>query len=180
MNSLNFVCLRGSLFLLKCNFSRYRILDWWIFSALNTVYITPLSYFLYCFWGEIAYNSYICTSVGKVFPPLSWLLSRFFIFYTLYRLYLDVVFVFCRGRGRGCCISSLICGLLSDINLGKILRCYCFKCFLLSFSSPSGIHVMHMLYFFSCPTVLGYFILFFSVFGLFDFLFFGSFCWHVP
>lgn len=68
--------------LLKNNFAGYRILGWWGF-LVNTLNFTSLS----CLhgFGEFEYNSYFCSSIGKVVFSI-WLILGLFIFYFLCNL----------------------------------------------------------------------------------------------
>ena len=79
MNSFSFclsekVCISPSL--LRNNFSGYRILDWWFF--LLTFYIFHTLFLLHGFQGEVGYNYYLCSSVGKVFLSSKFFPSGFF------------------------------------------------------------------------------------------------------
>ena len=56
--------------LLKDNFSEYRILSWWILSQ-HFKYFTPLSSCFHCFWSEVRSNSYLCSSICKIYVSFS-------------------------------------------------------------------------------------------------------------
>ena len=64
--------------LLRNNFSGYRILDWCFF--LLTFYIFHTLFLLHGFQGEVGYNYYLCSSVGKVFLFSKFFPSGFFFF----------------------------------------------------------------------------------------------------
>ena len=69
----------------------YRILDWWDVLSEHFKYFTPLSFCLDGSCREIECNSYLCSSVGKVFSPsgLFQLFSLSLVFCRLNMLCLD-------------------------------------------------------------------------------------------
>ena len=87
--------------------------------------LNPLNVLLYScsheLCREIICNSYLCSSVGKV-CFFHWLLSRLFFFIFDFWFFLKMVcldVVFWGTYLAWCFLTFLICGLLSDITLGK-------------------------------------------------------------
>ena len=109
---MTFVCLKPLFLLHRIQNSRLMV-----FLSQHFKYFTPLSSCLHDFWREVGYNSYLCSSTGKVLFPL-WLIAGFLnLFYSLKMRCLNVGFwVFTK---LGVLWASWICGLGSDIYLRK-------------------------------------------------------------
>ena len=99
--------------------------------SLNTKYFIPVFSCLHEFW-EVKFNSYFCSSVSMIFPPL-WLQDFFFIFNFLQ-------FAFAMSRCSvlfstfillGILWASCLCGLVSDINMGIVSQSLSHQIFLL-------------------------------------------------
>ena len=169
MNSFSFclsekVCISPSL--LRNNFSGYRILDWWFF--LLTFYIFHTLFLLHGFQGEVGYNYYLCSSVGKVFLSSKFFPSGFFLknlwFSVVRRWYAYMLlFFFLTFNPVWCCLNflNLWFFLCQTSGRGKSWSLFYQMFLLLLF--PSSIPSMHVLTFCSCPTVLAYSLLFFCL-----------------
>ena len=156
-NSLH-LCLSENIFispsLLKNNFTRYKIVSWWVFSLLNSLNIFIYSLHCLYIWGEIGCNSYSCFSIGKGFFLLTCFKIVFLIFefdmlrcgwffFCLYLFYL--FFFFFSNILLSVLWASWFCGLVLDINLAGYSQSYSFKYFF-SLSDPSAISILHNFY----------------------------------
>ena len=128
---------------------------------------------------------YLCSSIGKVFSPL-WFLSIFFFIFDF--LILNMIcpgvafFFFFAFILLGALWDSWICALVSVITLGKSSVFIASNITSVPFFHFFLVFPLHTYYIFcSCPTVLGYSVLFLFFFSLFFFLcfYFGSFYWHI-
>ena len=99
--------------------------------SLNTKYFISVFFCLHEFW-EVKFNSYFCSSISMIFPPL-WLQDFFFIFNFLQ-------FAFAMPRCNvllsafillGILWASCLCGLVSDIKMGVVSQSLFLQIFLL-------------------------------------------------
>lgn len=129
-SSLSF-CLRKSFFsfTLKNKFNGCWILDWWSFS-FNTKYFILLSSYLHDFWLQVSFNSCPCTSIGKIYFPL-WFLLRFSFAFSFLKFeyeiarYVDLVwYLSCLVFSE--LLGSLVCCLSLILKIFQLLLCQIF------------------------------------------------------
>lgn len=181
---------------MKDNFTGHRSLSWWGFFSGNTKYSTFLSSCLHGFSGELKCNSYLCSSIGKLFFFLFGFLQGFLSWFTAALIMICLVVGFCLFGWFAllwfvcvfflsfyllwCSLSSLDLWFgVSNTNSSKFSVITALNISSAPFSLQLLVFPLSIWYTVcSCPTVLKNsvhcFLQFFSLFFTY-----GTFCWHI-